>query len=443
MFRQGLVRSALVANAYRPTMNTVALVPSFFASWLATEAAPVMLASWAAGTTLELRRLRRSPAGLGARDIAGLALSAGAAVGAVNLILQGRRSAEEYDAALSSLISSEELERRPAALRMGALLPVLTGNSRRRRTRNVSYTSKDPSQPRTPSLKLDVYMPLDDPAPGELRPAVLQIHGGAWVLGSKNEQGIPLLNHLASCGWVGFNVDYQLSPRAKFPTHLVDCKRALVWIREHAEEYGVDPNFVVVTGGSAGGHLCALMALTQNDPEFQPGFEDGDTSVQAAVPFYGVYDLTNRDGAYDSMFEQLIADVVMGVGLDDAPEKWAAYSPVDRITEDAPPMFVIHGDKDVLVPVEIARSFVARLRQISRQVVVYAELRGAQHAFEIFPSFRSVHTVEYVERFLHHIHSGYVAGSADPSVVETSRDSGPEGTLEAARSDGAGVGAST
>ncbi|MEI2697098.1 MAG: alpha/beta hydrolase [Microthrixaceae bacterium] len=407
-------------------MNPVAMVPSFFASWLATEAAPAMLASWAASTTLELRRLRRGSAGIGARDIAGLVLSAGATVGAVNLILQGRRSGEEYDAALSSLIPSGELEQRPAALRMGAILPVLNGNSRRRRARNIRYTSTDPGQPGTPSLKLDVYMPLGDPAPGELRPAVLQIHGGAWVLGSKNEQGIPLLNHLASCGWVGFNVDYQLSPRAKFPTHLIDCKRALVWIREHAEEYGVDPNFVVVTGGSAGGHLCALMALTQNDPEFQPGFEDEDTSLQAAVPFYGVYDLTNRDGAYDSMFVQLIADVVMGVGLDDAPEKWASYSPIDRITEDAPPMFVIHGDKDVLVPVEIARSFVARLRQISRQAVVYAELRGAQHAFEIFPSFRAVHTVEYVERFLNHIHTEYAARSADPSVVETSRDDAPD-----------------
>ena len=117
-----------------------------------------------------------------------------------------------------------------------------------------------------------------------------------WVIGSKNEQGIPLLNHLAHNGWVGFNVNYQLSPRVKAPDHLIDCKRALAWIREHADEYGVDPDFIVVTGGSAGGHLCALMALTANDPEYQPGFDDADTSlVQAAVPFYGVYDMLDRD----------------------------------------------------------------------------------------------------------------------------------------------------
>jgi hypothetical protein len=81
-------------------------------------------------------------------------------------------------------------------------------------------------------------------------------------------------------------------------------------------------------------------------------------------------------------------------------------------------MFVIHGDRDVLVPVPIARSFVARLREVSQRAVVYAELRGAQHAFEVFPSFRTVHTVEYVERFLHHVHAEYLARSTDPEVVE-------------------------
>ena len=328
------------------------------------------------------------------------------------------RSKEEYEAALSSLVPEAELDDRPAALRAGAVVPLLTGNRRRRRTRNVVFADKDPSDARSVRLKLDVYTPLHEPSPGQRRPAVLQIHGGAWVLGSKDEQGVPLLNHLASCGWVGFNVNYRLSPLAKFPDHLVDCKKALAWIREHADEYGVDPDFVVVTGGSAGGHLCALMALTQNDPEFQPGFEDADTSVQAAVPFYGVYDLTDRDGNYDSTFVRLMTDVVMGVGLGDSPESWASYSPLDRITADAPPMFVIHGDRDVLVPVAIARSFVTKLREESTQPVVYAELHGAQHAFEVFPSFRTVNTVEYVERFLHHVHGEYLERSATPEAVE-------------------------
>lgn len=435
LFRQGLVRTALVANAYRPSKGMFTMAPSFFASWLTTEAAPGLLAVWKLRTAVELLRRRRSGQPLGLAEVTGLALSTGATIGAVGLVLAGMRSKEEYEAALAGLVPADELEQRPAALRAGAIVPLLTGNRRRRRTRNVVYTDLDPQDRHSARLKLDVYMPLEDPQPGERRPAVLQIHGGAWVLGSKDEQGIPLLNHLASCGWVGFNVDYRLSPRAKFPAHLVDCKKALAWVREHADEYGVDPDFVVVTGGSAGGHLCALMALTQNDPQFQPGFEEADTSVQAAVPFYGVYDLTDRDGNYNSTFVRLMTDVVMGVGLEHSPEAWSAYSPLDRITADAPPMFVIHGDKDVLVPVEIARSFVRELRSVSTSPVVYAELRGAQHAFEIFPSFRTVHTVEYVERFLHHVHSGYLAGAAAPGAVEPVPDDDPD--IEPAHAGGA------
>lgn len=423
LLRQGLVRSALVANAYRPRSGMVTMAPSFFASWLLSEAAPLWLGLW--GTRTGQALSRRRSAGLGPADVAGLALSAAASVGMAGLIREALRSREQYEAALSGLIPAEELAERPGAVRAGALVPLLLGNRRRRRTRNVAFSEMHDRKGRALPLRLDVYAPMDDPEPGTLRPAVLQIHGGAWVLGSKDEQGIPLLNHLASCGWVGFNVDYRLSPRAKFPDHLVDCKKALAWIRDHADEYGIDPDFIVVTGGSAGGHLCALMALTQNDPQFQPGFEDADTSLQAAVPFYGVYDLTDRDRNYRSTFVRLMTDVVMGVGIEDSPEAWSAYSPLDRIHEDAPPMFVIHGDRDVLVPVAIARSFVAALRKVSRNPVVYAELAGAQHAFEIFPSFRTVETVEFVERFLNHVHSAHVSAASDPAVVETVPDDDP------------------
>ena len=125
------------------------------------------------------------------------------------------------------------------------------------------------------TLRLDVYRPK---TAGRRRPAIVQVHGGAWFIGFKEYQGIPLLTHLAQQGWVGFNVDYRLSPRVKWPTHLVDVKRAIAWVREHADEYGVDPDFIVVTGGSAGGHLAAMVGLTPGDPEYQPGFEAADAA---------------------------------------------------------------------------------------------------------------------------------------------------------------------
>ena len=98
-------------------------------------------------------------------------------------------------------------------------------------------------------------------------------------------------------------------------------------------------------------------------------------------------------------------------------------------------MFVIHGDRDVLVPVPIARSFVAEAARGVRAAVVYAELHGAQHAFEVFPSFRTVHTVEYVERFLHHVHAEYLARATDPAIVEPVPDDEPE--IEPAHAGGA------
>ncbi len=141
-------------------------------------------------------------------------------------------------------------------------------------------------------LRLDVTLPAGWSA-GDRRPALMQIHGGAWVIGDKREQGIPLLTHMAAAqGWVGFNVNYRLSPGATWPDHVIDCKRALAWVKEHAADWGIDPDQVCVTGGSAGGHLTAHLALTANRPEYQPGFEAADTSVAAAVPFYGVYDFT-------------------------------------------------------------------------------------------------------------------------------------------------------
>src|SRR5690606_22042543 len=131
-------------------------------------------------------------------------------------------------------------------------------------------------------------------------------HGGGWVIGDKREQGLPLLRHMAAQGWVGINVNYRLSPGATFPEHLDDLKAALAWIKEHADEYGIDPSFVCVTGGSAGGHLSSLLALAESD------------DVAGAVPFYGVYDFTPHGamGADPDLFRKLLEPIVMKAFVD-------------------------------------------------------------------------------------------------------------------------------
>ena len=247
--------------------------------------------------------------------------------------------------------------------------------------------------------QLDVYRPRE---PRAGCPVLLQVHGGAWVFGRKDNQGLPLINEMVRQGWVCVALNYRLSPKATFPDHLVDCKLALRWIREHIADYGGDPGFVAVTGGSAGGHLAALVALTPNDPEYQPGFEDVDTSVVAAVPFYGAYDFLEHNGVRIETASKpgFVEKLVMKSSPREAPRAWQRASPIRWVHADAPPFFLLHGTHDSLVWVEGGRRFAEALRSASRQPVVWAELPGAQHAFDILQSVRCVHAVNAVAAFL-------------------------------------------
>ena len=137
---------------------------------------------------------------------------------------------------------------------------------------------RDRSAPSTTSItwatapsahRLDIIRRRTDP-PAEA-PVFIYIHGGAWVMGNKREQGLPLLYELARRGWVTVTINYRLSPKATWPDHIVDCKRAVAWVRDHIAEYGGDPRFVTVSGGSAGGHLAALLALTPRRPRVSAG----------------------------------------------------------------------------------------------------------------------------------------------------------------------------
>ena len=135
----------------------------------------------------------------------------------------------------------------------------------------------------------DIWRRRDLPRDGKA-PVLLQVPGGAWMIGWRRPQAYPLMSHLVSRGWVCVSMNYRVAPLHTWPDHIVDVKRALAWVKENIASYGGDPNFVAISGGSAGGHLSALAALTPNDPKFQPGFEEADTSVVAAVPYYGRYE---------------------------------------------------------------------------------------------------------------------------------------------------------
>ena len=193
--------------------------------------------------------------------------------------------------------------------------------------------------------------------------------------------------------------------------NLAEFPRAPEEVRQHIAEYGGNPDFVAITGGSAGGHLSSLAALTPNCKDWQPGFESVDTTLQAAIPFYGVYDFLDRHDVRPEMsMGDLLGGRVIQRSFDEAPELWEAGSPLSHVSAAAPPMFVIQGTHDSLVWVEEARIFVNALRAVASQPVAYAELPGAQHAFEIFHSVRTDHTVNAVADFLEWTHAKWLAG---------------------------------
>jgi acetyl esterase/lipase len=289
-----------------------------------------------------------------------------------------------------------------------------------KRLRNIQYVDDGRKRHR-----LDVYRGVDA---REGAPVLLQIHGGAWMIGNKDQQGLPLMYHLAARGWVCVAINYRLSPRGTWPEHLVDCKRALAWIRAHIAEYGGDPDYVVVTGGSAGGHLTALMGLTANDPEYQPGFEDVDTSVRAMIPFYGVYDWTGFFGKKrDTGLRDMLERHVVKRKFETDPAIYEAASPLSRVHPGAPPALVIHGDLDTLAPVEEARTFVAKLRATSRKPVVYVELKGAHHAFEIFNSIRAMHVIAGVDLYLAWLVKAEPSGRVESRRGDDRSDAGAQG----------------
>ncbi len=263
------------------------------------------------------------------------------------------------------------------------------------RRRGIPYRVVDEAR-----LSMDVIRLQGDARPAAA-PALVFIHGGGWVIGHKDKQGLPLMYRMARQGWVCFAPSYRLSPAARLPQMVEDLEDALRWIREHAEEHGVDPGFIAVAGGSAGGHLAALLALTAPEPSLQPGLEEADTRVQACVPFYGIYDLVDAPGIWPhGGLQRLLERHVIGQSRRAAGALYEQLSPMYRLHAGAPPFCIFHGALDNLAPAAGARRFAERLRQVSREPVIYTEYPGAHHAFEVFPSFRSLAAVEGAARFL-------------------------------------------
>jgi acetyl esterase/lipase len=319
----------------------------------------------------------------------GLALAAGTAVGLVGLHRRSLAAADVLDRALAEArVPGVGLAPDPVPAR-APLAGLLVD-------RDVRYGDE-------PEHLLDIWRRPGRPA-GRLSPVLVHVHGGSWTAGSKRQHSTYLTAQLAARDWLVVSIDYRLGPHHRWPSQIVDVKRAIAWLRENVERYGGDPSFIAISGGSAGGHLAALAAVSGNDPAFQPGFEGADTTIAAAGLLYGVYDFTvlNDDGL--PRLRNHVRRVMLDTDLADDPDTWRAASPTLRMDHTAPPMFVVHGDRDEVVETTTARRFAERAREVCTQPFGYAELPYAHHGFDFLPSPRARATGRALARFFEQVH---------------------------------------
>lgn len=390
--RRRIVTALLTANAIKPIGGHLGPL-GFAAGWPTGELAPQLLALTAADTAQAVVRGKASKGSL--------LLAGASAAGLAFLIGRARRAGEIAEQELSASLGAdymEALERprdedlrtplrdlaRPFALMKPGVEVI----------RDVNYRDGGSR------ARLDIYRPEG----GDLTnaPVLFQIHGGGWTIGDKSQQGIILMNRMAARGWICVAINYRLAPKNPFPAQIIDVKKALAWTRENIASYGGDPSYIVVTGGSAGGHLAALAATTPEVAEYQPGFEDADTSVAACVPFYGVFDMggITGDKAAVAMRDRFLAPRVFKMDPTTELAQFELASPLVHLSAETPDFFVIHGTDDGLVSIRQARAFVAKLREVSTGIVSYLELPNTQHGFEVFSSIRSQHVLRAVERWL-------------------------------------------
>jgi iduronate 2-sulfatase len=247
--------------------------------------------------------------------------------------------------------------------------------------KDVSYLGKGRTE------GLDLYQPFDD---GKTRrPAVVIIHGGGWHGGDKaagREQNIG--NTLAAAGYVCASINYRLSVKSDdlptrlrdvWPRNLHDCKTAVRFLRVFADKYRIDTDHIGAIGGSAGGHLVAMMAVTDSSDKLDPAEPYGGYSsrIQAVVPMYGVHDVARRARAKGSELSGADAELCRQA------------SPVSYVSFDDPPALILHGTEDALVPVEQSRILHASLKaaHVPAELII---IEGAPHSFHLQPKQRDL-----------------------------------------------------
>jgi len=231
-------------------------------------------------------------------------------------------------------------------------------------------------------LLVDLYIPGSARAPF---PVVLYVHGGGWSGGSKEK---PPAMRFVSYGYAVASISYRLSQEAKFPAQIYDCKAAVRWLRANAKQYSLDPDRIAAWGGSAGGHLVALLGTSGGVKELEgnlgnPGYS---SRVMAVVDFFGPTDFfklsvtsANKEGDAPGAVERLI-----GGPLEANRERVQQSNPIAFVSKDDPPFLILHGDKDDLVPPAQSVMLYDALKAAGVDAA-YHLIKGRTHGFRVGP----------------------------------------------------------
>jgi len=254
--------------------------------------------------------------------------------------------------------------------------------------RDISYLEEGRSE------KADLYLP-EHPEPGVRRPAVLIIHGGGWAGGDKRAaREINIGSNLVLKGYVCMSINYVLSENKTktWPRNLHDCKTAVRWLRKNADRLQIDPDHIGVIGGSAGGHLSAMVGLTGEKDGLDPKGPYGDYScqVQCAVDLYGPADLlTYHDVG------------MLGTSRAENPDLYKQASLATYADPSDPPLLILHGTADKTVNVSQSENLAAALKKAGtrHELVIIPD---AVHTFHLQPKQRDLRplVIGFFDRYL-------------------------------------------
>jgi acetyl esterase/lipase len=294
----------------------------------------------------------------------------------------------------------------PPNVEKGFPPPMMDTSYIKRKWLDLAYAHQSPTQ------KLDIYLPENGDGPF---PVILVIHGGAWMIGEKGDvQNAPMLKGLDR-GYAVVSINYRLSHEAIFPAQIFDCKTALRFIKANASKYLLNKEKIAAWGGSAGGHLSAMLGTSAGVDKLEDsstGNLDENTQIQAVADWYGPTEdflkmdeelIETGNGVPDHSNAESPESKLLGKKITEVPELVKLASPMTYITPAIPPFLIQHGYQDELVPVQQSIHFAAELEKVAGKDKVVLEIfkNNVHHADPYFETDKNVSRVlDYLDQHL-------------------------------------------